>query len=111
MHTHIHVILLACWHYGIEEIFHVLSELLFGDSLIQVEQLAEQFNRMLITFLDISRHETLRLHNNVFHQHVVVFFRHGGLQFLNFRKHLGIIVVGSMFTFQNVNIEISKLCV
>ena len=109
MHAHAHVVLIAYGHYRLEEIAHVLAQLVFGDALVQVEQLAEELHRVLIVLADGAADKPLRLHDDVFHQLVVVVGSHGLLQFLHFLQYICRPVGSCSFALQYANVEIGKL--
>ena len=48
VNTHIHVAFLADRHDSLQEVFHVLTELVLVDALIQIQELTELLNRSLV---------------------------------------------------------------
>ena len=109
MHTHIHPILLTHRHDSREEITHVLAQGITVYTFIQAEQLAEDFHRLLVVFLDISVHEPLCLDNDVFHQLMVVLRCHHGLFPFHLFHDVRPVVGLCPFTFQDAAIEISEV--
>ena len=66
---------------------------------------------MLIAFLDVATHEPLCLDDNVFHEFVVVFGCHGLLEFFYLREYFLTPVFLGTLAFQDMNVEVGKLCV
>ena len=52
--THVHVALLTDGHDGLEEVLHVLAQLLLVDAFIEVEELAELLDGSLVVLAEIS---------------------------------------------------------
>ncbi|KXB48998.1 hypothetical protein HMPREF1870_00227 [Bacteroidales bacterium KA00344] len=91
MHTHIDVALAAYRHDGFEEIFHVLTQLPAVDALIAFQQLAEKFYGMFVAFLEVARHESLRLNDDILHQGMVFFGRHAFFQLVHFGEDVSFV--------------------
>ena len=110
MHTHIHVPLVADRHNGFEEILHVLAKLVSRNVFIKVEQGTEYLYGFLVVFLDVAVHKALCLDDNVLHQTMFVLQGEHLLHVLYLSKRFGCIIGFGTISFENVAVEVSKLC-
>ena len=117
MHAHVHVALVAYGHDGRQEVAHILAQLVFGDALVEREQLPEQLHGMLVVLADVSAYEALGLDDDVLHQLVVVLRCHrlpecGCLPndvTVHFLAH-SLPVLLRILALQDVDVEIGELC-
>ena len=116
MHAHIDAGFLAHGHDGLEEILHVLAQLLLVDTLVEVEELAEELYRVLVVLLEISAHEALSLYHYVLHQFVVLLGSHRLGELIGFGKHVATLklveispLLACALALEDVNVEICKL--
>ena len=72
MHAHVNAILVAHGHDGLEEIFHVLAQLVAVDAVVEREQLAEGLDGCQVIFRDIAVDESLGLDDDVLDQTVLL---------------------------------------
>ena len=88
VYAHVHVAFLADGHDGLQEIFHVGTEPGLVDAFVEIEELAELLDGRLVVFAEITRHEALRLDDDVLHELVVLLGCHGLGQFVAFGQYV-----------------------
>ena len=84
VNTHIDATFLAYGHDGLEEIFHIRTELRLVDTLVFGQQLMEELQRVFVALVEITADEALGLDDDVLHELVVTLGGACARQFIDF---------------------------
>ena len=120
VYAHIHIALLTGRHDGLQEVFHVGTQLSLVDALVEIKELAELLDRSFVILAEVTGDESLRLDDDVFHQFMVFLWCHGLGQFIAFGQHIAAFapsfgelklcpLFACAFALQNVDVKICKL--
>ena len=90
MDTHVHAAFLAYRHDGRKEVAHVLAQLVLGYAVVERQELAEELDRVLVVFADVSADEALGLHDDVLDELVLPFRGHVCAEFIDLRKDIAV---------------------
>ena len=116
MHTHVYSRFLTHRHYRLKEIFHVLTQFLLVNALVEVEELSEQFYGVFVVLMEVAANEALGLDDDVFHKAVVLLRSHCLCQLVSLRQHVAVAklmesrpFLPRSLTLQDIDVEIGKL--
>ena len=77
VYTHVHVVLLTGRHDGLQEVFHVGTQLRLVNAFVQVQEITELLDGSLVVLAEVSAHESLGLDDDGLNQLVLTLGGHG----------------------------------